>query len=160
RPVTRAAYLLGKLVPVAVVVALATIATTALMAVEAIAIQGDVRALGLAGRALAQGLCATIALCAPAALISALVRRRRTWGMAFYFALFMGTAAIAETLTRIGARWAEHLGLGNNIDIVAQWLYNQRTDGSPLVAVAILAVISAGSLLFAYSRLRQVDILE
>ena len=51
RPVTRAAYLLGKLVPVALLVALAAVLTTALMSLEVLAIRGDALGLILLGRA-------------------------------------------------------------------------------------------------------------
>src|SRR5262249_42502496 len=160
RPITRGAYLLGKLVPVACVVGLVALAPTVLLRLEVFAIKGEARELIPVTRAITQGLVATVALCAPAALISALVRRR-ILGMGAYFGLFSGTYIIAEVLnSALGARWPHHISIGKNIEIVTQWLYGQPTEASPLVAAVLLLAISAGSLALAYRRLRRVDILE
>src|SRR5262249_40537881 len=65
RPITRGAYLLGKLVPVAFVVGLVALAPTVLLRLEVFAIKGEARELIPVTRAITQGLVATVALCAP-----------------------------------------------------------------------------------------------
>jgi hypothetical protein len=59
----------------------------------------------------------------------------------------------------LGEGWARCLSLSNNIHVLGQWLYGQTPDAPPLLAAGVLVALVGGSLLFAYQRLRRVDIL-
>jgi ABC-2 type transport system permease protein len=160
RPVTREAYLLGKLAPLAIAIGLVVILPPLVLSLEQVAVAGDARLLLVTARALAQGIVTTCALAGPAALISALVRRRMA-GVGIFFGLMAGSFVIAKILaSALGEKWPNLISLGKNMEIVAQWLYQEPTDASPLAAITILVAVIAGSLWFAHQRLRRVDILE
>jgi hypothetical protein len=111
------------------------------------------------GAAVLHGALTTVALCAPAALISALVRKRLL-GAGVYFGLYSGSAVVAEILAHaLGERWPHLLSLPDDIHIVGQALYGQPPDASPLLAALLLFVLCGSTIALAYRKLRHVDVL-
>ena len=159
RPVTRGVYLAGKLAPMVVIVACITGIPPLLMSMEAVALAGDSESALLFIKVLAHTAITVAALCAPAAFISSLVRNRLL-GAGVYFGLYFGTKILGEVLgAMLGEAWAKCLSISTDIHVLGQWIYGERPEAPPLVAVGVLIALIGGSLAFAYQRLRNVDIL-
>jgi ABC-type transport system involved in multi-copper enzyme maturation permease subunit len=158
RPITPRAYLAGKLLPSLAVVGAIAALPPVLLAIEALALSGDVRALGLLAKALLQGAVCTAALCAPTLFFSTLAHRRAA-AAGLTFALYVGSSALARGLvTATGARWAHALSLPGDVGSVAQALYGETPDAPPLAAALVLLALSTGALALAYQRIRRVEI--
>jgi ABC-2 type transport system permease protein len=160
RPVTRGVYLAGKLAPVVLLVGIIVTGPPLLLAFEYLSLGGGVAAVPLLFGSLLYGAAATVGLCAPAALISAMVRRR-LMGAGLYFGLYAGSAVMGEIVARVlGERWPRVISLTTDIHVMAELSYRQPVEAPPLAAAAVLIAIVAGSLLWARARLSRVDLLE
>jgi ABC-2 type transport system permease protein len=159
RPVTRGVYLTGKLAPMVVVVACVTGVPALLLSMEAVALSPDAAMSMLFIQALAHTAITVAALCAPAAFISSLVKNRLL-GAGIYFGVYFGSKILGEVLgLMLGEAWAKCLSISEDIHVLGQWIYGQTPEAPVLVAAGVLAVVVGGSLVFAYQRLRTVDIL-
>ena len=159
RPVTRGVYLTGKLVPMVVVVALITGVPAIMLSIEAVALLGDAQSTLLFLQASAHAAITVAALCAPAAFISSLVKNRLL-GAGVYFGVYFGSMILGGVLgSMLGETWAKCLSISEDIYVLGQWIFGQTPEAPPLVAAGVLVVLIGGSLVFAYQRLRTVDIL-
>jgi ABC-2 type transport system permease protein len=159
RPVTRGVYLLGKMAPVVVIVTAINVVPPLLMSLEVLALTGDSAAALLLLKVVLHTIVTVAALCAPAALISSLVRNRLL-GMGVYFGLYAGSKVLGEVLgSMLGDAWARCLSISTDVHVLGQWIYGEPTTAPPLTAAIVLVALIGGSLLFAYRRLRHVDIL-
>jgi hypothetical protein len=165
RPTTRDQYLLGKLVPLAALVGLTTVAPPLLVAGVRLAYaaggQEIASALFVLAKALALGLIEVALFALPQLACSALTPSRGAAQLAFAALFFLPSTlgAIFGHMSR--SPWPSLLSIPALLESVGRAIYGLSAEDRglpPLVALAVITAIVAGSVLVTRRRLSQAEV--
>jgi hypothetical protein len=168
RPLTKMQYLVGKLVPLLVVVGSVTLAPSLILALArvALATTGDeaLHCLPLVAASLAGGLAVTLSIALPALALSA-TSARRGYAQGAYATLIL-LPWIAGNIVADATRsaWPNLLSIPANLQNVSHFLFRMPIEGTRALPVwisaAMLALVVGGSFALLRKKLEDIEVVQ
>jgi ABC-type transport system involved in multi-copper enzyme maturation permease subunit len=153
RPITRDQYLTGKLIPLAALVGLGTIAPPLVVAGVRISLAAGAHEIAgaviVAGKALALGLLEVALFALPQLACSALTRSRGAAQLAFATLFFLPSTLGAIFSHMARSPWPSLLSMPALVSAIGRAIYGLAPEDQalpPIAALAMIAAIAVGSL--------------